>query len=421
MRKFLMNVRSVLFMVMSLLMLTIGIAIHAQANSDLLAYVNSSQQLVVVSGDGGFRWIVTNPGEFLADPVGYTWSPDGDRIFFAVQQGGSVSLRVGDVNTQSWNEIANVPAGIVGGEWSADGRGVLIGSGGTIRLYDADNGDVLREISGLEPPVVLVSPFSEAPNFLPYGRSLSPDGESIIFQAGLNGRYFVGRFDGSVPTLAAPLNNDPAPRYSALWSDDGSAVAYWGYDSDGTSVIAVTDVDSQTTVTLDSGRAIPVTLLGWSGDVLVYRDSANRVLAARAPDQPLESGVQLLPPDALDIMVVNGGALFRTDSAIQSVGASCVDTGDCLDRLNVLVNDAAAMPFEVRFGTIVYTAQNGAVVTSDGLNVFAFAGASAGVLSPGGAYVALDLNGGLSIANTLDGSVTEIAPAPIILDGVRWN
>jgi len=67
-------------------------------NSALIAFVNSSGQLIVSSGDGTtFRWIVTNPGEKLAgEPI---WS--GNGLLFAVGN----SLRVANISQQNAGEV----------------------------------------------------------------------------------------------------------------------------------------------------------------------------------------------------------------------------------------------------------------------------------------------------------------------------
>ena len=57
-------------------------------SSPLVAFVNSSGQLIVSSGDGSYRWIVTNPGETLAGDTAWT----GNRLLFAVARRKS-SLR----------------------------------------------------------------------------------------------------------------------------------------------------------------------------------------------------------------------------------------------------------------------------------------------------------------------------------------
>src|SRR5215470_6015853 len=97
-----------------------GIAPVSAQGSANAAFINSSGQLIVSSGDGSYRWIVTNPGESLASPLGFTWSPDGRRLFFAVNN-GAVSLRIGDLASQSVAEIGQASgSAITGGQWTPD-------------------------------------------------------------------------------------------------------------------------------------------------------------------------------------------------------------------------------------------------------------------------------------------------------------
>ncbi len=85
----------------------LSIALPALAqNSPLVAFVNSSGQLIVSSGDGtSFRWIVTNPGEKLAgEPV---WG--GNQLLFAVGN----SLRAGNLNQQNVSEVGQVSGALL--------------------------------------------------------------------------------------------------------------------------------------------------------------------------------------------------------------------------------------------------------------------------------------------------------------------
>jgi hypothetical protein len=63
----------------------------AQEPIPKVALINEAAQLVVVSADGMMNWIVTRPDEVLHPTLGYTWSHDGVRLFFAIQVGGRLA------------------------------------------------------------------------------------------------------------------------------------------------------------------------------------------------------------------------------------------------------------------------------------------------------------------------------------------
>ncbi len=164
-----------------LFLVLVGTAlVWAQGAAPSVAFVNSSGQLVVASGDGLARWIVANPGETLAQPLGFTWSPDGRRVFFAVNAGGAASLRVGDVASQSVAEIGQASGALSGGQWTPDGRSVLVGADNALLAFPADGGGpaVLQQFGS---QVRLISPYANDRPNLPAAQSLSPDGQFVFF------------------------------------------------------------------------------------------------------------------------------------------------------------------------------------------------------------------------------------------------
>ena len=73
-------------------------------SAPLVALVNSGGQLIVSSGDGSFRWIVTNPGETLVGD--FVWSNQRLPYTQSGQWGYLRVLPAGDTRIQ--------PLGIVG-------------------------------------------------------------------------------------------------------------------------------------------------------------------------------------------------------------------------------------------------------------------------------------------------------------------
>ena len=105
--------RVLLLVVFCLLVIAFPAAAMSQATAPLVAFVNSSGQLIVSSGDGtSYRWIVTNPGETLAgEPV---WV--GNQVLFAVGN----SLRAGNLNQQNVSEVGQVSGALL--SVSPDGK-----------------------------------------------------------------------------------------------------------------------------------------------------------------------------------------------------------------------------------------------------------------------------------------------------------
>src|ERR687898_341918 len=99
----------------------------AQGAGPFLAFLNSSGQLIVSSGDGSYRWIVTNPGETVNRQIGFSWSPQGRQVFFAMGSANDLSLRVADIVTQSASEIGRASGQVSGGNWTPDGSAVVLG------------------------------------------------------------------------------------------------------------------------------------------------------------------------------------------------------------------------------------------------------------------------------------------------------
>jgi hypothetical protein len=412
--------------------------VSAQGTS-LLAFVNNSGQLVVASADGSSRWIVTNPGETLANPLGFSWSPDGRQLFFAVNQGGETSLRVGDVGSQSAFEIGRISGAVSGGEWSPDGNGVLIAVNDTISLVDL-NGNTSTVAGGTGASVSIPSPFTtDRPN-LAQARALSSDGNYVFYWQ--NGGYVVQSIGGSPVTL--PGSNDANARQSGLWSDVAPLVAYWGFD--GTAVLSVTDAASGQTVTLNSGRSAPITPVGWRPGTtqLVYRDASSfaRVadlscLSGGCGSNPLESGAELLPASASEIQVTRDWVYFIDGEQIQAVNLGCVNNGNCAGSIvPVGGNVAPQTGLHAAGNTLAYTAYNQdpynpadrtamlvnlSCLSGGGCQPFPLVGGgTAGLVSPDGQSFIVERNG-LFTARASDGALTELSGAGAALNSARWG
>jgi hypothetical protein len=428
------------FWLVAVLILIAVLPLQAQSGA-LVAFVNGSGQLVVSSGDGAYRWIVTNPGEFLVDPVGYNWSPGGDRVFFTIDLGGEVSLRVGDVTSQSAVEIGRVSNNnLSGGEWVSNG--VLVGTADRISYFDASNGSVADVITG-QGNVSLLSPFANDHPNLPQPRSVSPSGDYLFYQQG-DGRYAVAALDGS-SAFPLPGANDPNARLTGLWSDSAALVAYWGFE--GNSVLSVTDAGSGATVTLDSGRATPITPLGWRANTnqLLYRDGAGIVRLADVSclfggcgANPLESGVEVLPASATDVQTNGDWAFYQDGDGIYALWLGCAESGACAGSAITLGGSAVPNTMiHMGGGVLAYTGYSAdpnnpndrdvRVVSLGCLNSggcspqSVLGGAVAGLVAPdGGSMVVEQLGVGLNVLNLSSLSTTYLSDGGALVTA-RWG
>ncbi|MGQ9908145.1 MAG: TolB family protein [Candidatus Flexifilum sp.] len=422
-----------------------GLHPAAAQGGSFAAFVNPSGQLIVSDTTGGYRWIVTYPGEMLAAPIGYTWSPAGDRLLFAINLGAEISLRVGSVATQSVIEIGRLPAGsISGGVWTPDGSGVFAASNDQIAYFDASGGGSAVLIAG-GGPVTLISPYASDRPYLPRESSLSPDGRFLFYQTG-DGRYVTAALDGSAVYPLAGAN-DSAARGSGLWADGAPLVAYWGYEA--TALLSVTHAATGATLTLDSGRAAPITPLAWfeRAPILVYRDVTGFVRAAdvgcllsACGDNPLLAGVEFMPPTAADVQIISGYGIYRDGVNVYAVPTTCIFSGGCGAQTVLLAANAVpGLPIHAAGGRLAYTAfsadpnnpadRSATVVDLTCLNTGAcggqplISGALAGLLADDGRSLIVDGPGGLSIVSLTGGTTVSLSDysGGALLLTARWN
>lgn len=409
------------------------------------AFVNPSGQLIVSDATGGYRWIVTYPGELLADPIGFNWSPAGDRLVFAVNLGAEISLRVGSVASQSVMEIGRLPAGsISGGAWTPNGSGVFAASNDQIAYFDANGGGSAVLVAG-GGPVTLISPYADDRPYLPEESSVSPDGRFLFYQTG-DGRYVAAALDGtSLYTLAGA--NDVNARGAGLWADTAPLVAYWGYEA--TALLNVTNAATGATLTLDSGRAAPITPLGWLDNVtvLVYRDATGFVRAAdvgclqsACGDNPLLAGVEFMPPTATDVQIQGNYGLYRDGSSLYAVPTACLFGGACAAQTIALsANAVPNLPVHASGGILAYTAFSAdpnnaadrtvALVDLACLNTGSCAGqpivngALAGLVAPDGRSLIVEGASGLSAFNLATAAAAYLSDysGGALLLSARWN
>lgn len=341
------------------LLLVLLPALPASAQSGArVAFVNTSGQLVIGSADGSYRWIVTNPGEVLVQPVGFTWSPDGRSLFLAVNNGAGISLRFADPAAQSVTEAAQSGASaITGGGWTRDGRGVMVSDGNSITFIGRD-GSIAPVVTG-QSGLSLFSPYGDARPNLPGARSVSGGNTHVFFQQG-DGRYAVAALDGS-SAFPLPGSNEQNARASGLWADNAPLVAYWGYE--GSAILSVTNATNGQTLTLNSGRTAPITPVLWlpNTTVLLYRDASGVVraadmacLASSCSADPLQSGLEVLPPTATEIVLSNGALYYQDGTSIMALNSACISSGACAGSAMMVAANAAPSTMISAAGNVLF-------------------------------------------------------------------
>ncbi|MBC7811012.1 MAG: hypothetical protein H7175_07700, partial [Burkholderiales bacterium] len=274
--------------------------------------------------------------------------------------------------------------------------------------------------------------------------SVSNDGQYLFFWDSAQGRNFVQAVNGGA-AVALPGTNDANARSNGLWSEAGPLVAYWGFEG-GVSVLSATNAANGQTVTLNSGRSAPIAPVGWRPGTtqLVYRDATNFVriadmgcLNGGCGSNPLETGVELLPATAGEIIVGRDWVYYRDGEQILAVNLGCAGSGNCAGSVSVLGANAAPQTLlDVGGNTLAYTAYTQDARNPGDREVRAInlgclpscqpqpvaVGAVAGLVSSDGGYVTADAGGsGLNTVNLSNGSATNLSGAGANLLKARWS
>ncbi|MAU11537.1 MAG: hypothetical protein CL607_17065 [Anaerolineaceae bacterium] len=407
-----------------ILLLALALVVPAQAQgAPLVAFTNSSGQLIVAGADGVTRWIVTNPGETIDPTLGYTWSPDGTRLFFAVDLGGGVSLRMGDPATMAVTEIGQAAGDVSGGQWADNGT-LVFGSDAAVPGTITLNGTV-------------GSPYTQM------ARSLSPDGNNAILLFG--GRDIaLQRPDGSVNPLGPNTSE-----LNAMWSDTAPIVAFSGQTSDGTPNLMAFNVNNDQVAMLVGG-SLPMEPIAWvpNSASLLYRDTTGTIrfadvacLQSTCSNNPLETGAQILPASAQNIAIAGNAVVYTEGTQLKGVPIACAQSNDCGTRTVIIDSQVTSRTGVFVAGNhVVYTgftsdANNPSDRHVRALDASCIAsgncqptplvnGAIAGPLSDDGSAMVADIIGaGVHIVNLGDLSTLYLTDSGYsdVLATARWN
>jgi WD40-like Beta Propeller Repeat len=157
-------------------------------------------------------------------------SPNGERIAFLSNRGGSEDLFVINADGTGETQLTHTPEAETGLQWSADGRQIVFSvlTNDTSRLYGIDRyGKNQYEIAGV-------------PGRTPM---LAPDGKRVVFMAGTwtATRVTVSALDGS---HAQQITDGSSIAWNTHWSPDGKRIAFTGRnDPNGELAVFVMNAD----------------------------------------------------------------------------------------------------------------------------------------------------------------------------------
>ncbi len=369
------NGRGVLLVVFCLLM--IALPALAQA-SPLVALVNSSGQLIVSSGDGGYRWIITNPGETLA---GYAWA--GDRLYFALDNG---TLRAADAGSQSVSEVGQAAGTLL--SLSPDGSFVF--------TQQADGSYALRTPGGQTTPLAPLRNDAGARY-----SGLWANAAPLVAYWGYGGNSMIAVTDATNGATLTLDSGRSTPITPLAWRLDTAQLIY----RDGSGIVRIADLGCLTSACVGN---------------------------------PLENGTALLPSDAADVETDGTWVYFRSGETIAAINLRCGNIDVCLGSTVTLGTNAAPQTsLHTASTTLVYTAytQNPNDPNDREVRVVPLiclgggscapqtivTGAVAGALSADGRFAVVEQADGLSSLDLTSGAKTYLSDRGAPLAGARWQ
>lgn len=368
------------------LLLLIYIPLSTAQSDSLLAFLNGSGQLVVSSGDGATRWIVTNPGQVIDDSLGFSWTAEGD-LTFALKGAGVYS---GEPNTQA---IVPVESG------------------------DMSNLSVLRGVTN-------------RPNMI-QSQGISSDGQ-YAFVAD-SGRYFLVALNTN-DAIQLPITGNTTAQRSGIWADNAPIVAYWGVDGNTSSTaLSVIHAPTQNVIVADSGSSIPTPPIAWLPNTtgLIFRTATGDVQIADVgcvvngcANNPLSNGIPVAPSSANHIQVADTHIYYVDGEQVIGVDLSCAGSSTCLDSGFVIGERVVPLSMiHASNDRLVYTSYTSnpndpsdrtiqlvdLTCTPDCPSQPIYNGAVAGLLSPSADYLMVDIAGqGLNILQLSNGSLVYL-------------
>ncbi|HEX8638208.1 MAG TPA: hypothetical protein VF692_09110, partial [Pyrinomonadaceae bacterium] len=203
-----------------------------------------NDEIYTMNPDGSNQ---TNISNNPANDLSPAWSFDGSKIAFARQPtGGSTAIDIYTMNADGSNQIRLTNDGSSRSpSWSPDGGKIVFAKGFDIYLMNAD---------GTNPIRLPTTNYNDQPKF-------SPDGSRISYLCsrpfdgippGLNDEICAMNGDGSNERI---LTKHPAAELGAVWSPDGTKIAFTTNRTTGGTEVYVMNADGSNQVNLSSNPA----------------------------------------------------------------------------------------------------------------------------------------------------------------------
>ena len=196
--------------------------------------------------------------DLVVAPGPINWSPTGEWVSFGAGRDAEAEVYIADAQGENIINLSNNPGEDLFGDWSPDGRELLIVSG-------RDEGNLVIYMVGVEggEPIQITNPMFNS------GRPVwSPDGEKIAFMTNRDGGdievYSIDTGNGELLRLTDSPGFDGYP----VWSPDGHKIAFLS-GRDGNAEIYVMNTDgtgpTNLTQTPDSDESVQGDF-SWSPD-----------------------------------------------------------------------------------------------------------------------------------------------------------
>lgn len=201
-----------------------------------------NQDLYIINPDGRGQTLLARGMTSRSDPA---WSPDGQYIALALDQGSTTNIYVRKADgTGSWRSLTNIPGRNHAPAWSPDGKHIAFRSdreeGWNIFIVDAADGNNLR----------LLSDRLKNAGY----PSWSPDGKYIAFEADWDGDYDIYKMNLSSEEII-PLTDNEVDDGTPFWSPNGDYIAFvrqnnegkfiWVMNSDGSGAYRISQSPEQ--------------------------------------------------------------------------------------------------------------------------------------------------------------------------------
>lgn len=213
-------------------------------------------EIHVMSADGSNERLLCD--EPTCSPVrdgGLSWSSDGSQIAYTSLRDGNFDISVVSADGSRVTRLTRGPHADWGPTWAPDGSAIAFTSS---RDSDIDGPAELYTMhpDGSEPTRLT----KDAAHYT--DPVFSPDGTSIAFTSG---DLFLIKPDGSEQTRLTDTGVGSSA-FEPAWSPDGTRLIFESLSAEGTSELAILNVDTAEQTTLETEGDHPVAHPDWASD-----------------------------------------------------------------------------------------------------------------------------------------------------------